>query len=211
VLAAAAKVREAYLALQRTRLVAPVDGYVAKRGVQLGQRVAAGSPLMTVVDLHQLWVDANFKESQLADLRMGQKAELTADVYGDKTVYHGKVVGLGAGTGAAFSLLPAQNATGNWIKVVQRVPVRISLSPEDLAASAARGPVDGGEGDIRDRAARPWPTPRAEPVAQTAVYDAALPRPRSASPASSPAQRACADPARPGGRPLRPRRNKAAQ
>jgi hypothetical protein len=133
VLAAAAKVREAYLALQRTRLIAPVDGYVAKRGVQLGQRVAAGSPLMTVVGLHQLWVDANFKESQLADLRIGQKAELTADVYGDKTVYHGKVVGLGAGTGAAFSLLPAQNATGNWIKVVQRVPVRISLSPEDLA------------------------------------------------------------------------------
>jgi hypothetical protein len=151
VLAAAAKVREAYLALQRTRLIAPVDGYVAKRGVQLGQRVAAGSPLMTVVDLHKLWVDANFKESQLADLRMGQKVELTADVYGDKTVYHGKVVGLGAGTGAAFSLLPAQNATGNWIKVVQRVPVRISLSPEDLAASAARGPVDGGEGRIRDR------------------------------------------------------------
>lgn len=156
VMAAAAKVREAYLALQRTRLISPVDGYVAKRGVQLGQRVAAGSPMMTVVDLHNLWVDANFKESQLADLRMGQKVELTADVYGDKTTYEGKVIGLGAGTGSAFSLLPAQNATGNWIKVVQRVPVRISLESEalkqhplrvglsmDVSVDTRTGPADG--------------------------------------------------------------------
>ncbi|MDH1292362.1 efflux RND transporter periplasmic adaptor subunit [Comamonas terrigena] len=178
VLAAAAKVREAALALQRTRLVAPVEGYVAKRGVQLGQRVAAGAPLMTVVGLHQLWVDANFKESQLAELRIGQKTELTADVYGDKTVYHGTVVGLGAGTGAAFSLLPAQNASGNWIKVVQRVPVRISLSPEDLASHPLRvGLSMEAKVDVRDRDGTALAsTPRAEPVAQTAVYDAALPQ-----------------------------------
>ncbi|MEG3002008.1 MAG: efflux RND transporter periplasmic adaptor subunit [Comamonas sp.] len=178
VLAAAAKVREAALALQRTRLVAPVEGYVAKRGVQLGQRVAAGSPLMTVVGLHQLWVDANFKESQLAELRIGQKTELTADVYGDKTVYHGTVVGLGAGTGAAFSLLPAQNASGNWIKVVQRVPVRISLNPDDLAAHPLRvGLSMEAKVDVRDQDGTALASaPRTEPVAQTAVYDAALPQ-----------------------------------
>ena len=133
---------------------------------------------MTVVGLHQLWVDANFKESQLAELRIGQKTELTADVYGDKTVYHGTVVGLGAGTGAAFSLLPAQNASGNWIKVVQRVPVRISLSPEDLASHPLRvGLSMEAKVDVRDRDGTALAsTPRAEPVAQTAVYDAALPQ-----------------------------------
>ena len=176
VMAAAAKVREAYLALQRTRLIAPVDGFVAKRGVQLGQRVAAGSPLLTVVDLHKLWVDANFKESQLADLRMGQKVELTADVYGDKTVYEGHVVGLGAGTGAAFALLPAQNATGNWIKVVQRVPVRISLEPEALKQHPLRvGLSMDVKIDIRDQDGLALANaPRTEPVAQTAVYDGTL-------------------------------------
>ena len=176
VMAAAAKVREAYLALQRTRLIAPVDGFVAKRGVQLGQRVAAGSPLLTVVDLHKLWVDANFKESQLADLRMGQKVELTADVYGDKTTYEGKVVGLGAGTGAAFALLPAQNATGNWIKVVQRVPVRISLESEALKQHPLRvGLSMDVKVDIRDKDGQALAsTPRSEPVAQTTVYDGSL-------------------------------------
>lgn len=176
VMAAAAKVREAYLALQRTRLIAPVDGFVAKRGVQLGQRVAAGSPLLTVVDLHKLWVDANFKESQLADLRMGQKVELTADVYGDKTVYEGHVVGLGAGTGAAFALLPAQNATGNWIKVVQRVPVRISLESEALKQHPLRvGLSMDVKIDIRDQNGLALANaPRTEPVAQTAVYDGTL-------------------------------------
>jgi len=129
---AAAKVREAYLNVQRVELPAPVEGYVARRSVQVGQRVQAGSPLMAVVQLNDAWVDANFKEGQLRNLRIGQPAELTADVYGDKVVFHGKVVGLGAGTGSAFSLLPAQNATGNWIKVVQRVPVRIALDPEEL-------------------------------------------------------------------------------
>ena len=130
---AAATVKEAYLGLARTSLPAPVDGFVAKRNVQLGQRVAPGAPLMAVVPLQQVWVDANFKEAQLSGIRVGQPARLTADLYGGHVEYHGKVVGLGAGTGGAFSLLPAQNATGNWIKIVQRVPVRIALDPKELA------------------------------------------------------------------------------
>lgn len=135
---AAARVRETALAVQRTDLVAPVDGYVARRNVQLGQRVAAGSPLMSVIPLEQVWVEANFKESQLRHLRLAQPVELTADVYGSKVVYHGTIEGMGAGTGAAFALLPAQNATGNWIKVVQRVPVRIQLDPKELAEHPLR-------------------------------------------------------------------------
>jgi membrane fusion protein (multidrug efflux system) len=138
VLRSAAKLREAYLALQRVDVKAPIDGHVAKRSVQVGQRVQLGTPLMTMVALNQLWVDANFKESQLKELRIGQPAELQADVYGKNIVFHGKVLGLGAGTGAAFSLLPSQNATGNWIKVVQRVPVRIALDPQELAAHPLR-------------------------------------------------------------------------
>ena len=136
--AAAAKVREAWLATQRAALTAPVDGYVAKRTVQLGQRVAAGTPMMSIVPLNQLWVDANFKEVQLRNIRLGQPVKLTADVYGKKVEYTGTVAGLGAGTGAAFALLPAQNATGNWIKVVQRVPVRIALDPKELAKHPLR-------------------------------------------------------------------------
>lgn len=132
VLAAAAKVRDAYLANARNTLPAPVTGYVAKRSVQVGQRVSPGTPLMSVVPLNGVWVDANFKEVQLNHMRIGQPVELTADVYGTSVVYHGKVVGFSAGTGAAFSLLPAQNATGNWIKVVQRLPVRIELDPSEL-------------------------------------------------------------------------------
>jgi membrane fusion protein (multidrug efflux system) len=132
VLRAAARVREAYLALRRSELLSPVDGYVAKRSVQLGQRVQAGAPLMSVIALNQVWVEANFKESQLQNLRLGQPVTLQADVYGKKVEYHGSVEGLGAGTGSAFALLPAQNATGNWIKVVQRVPVRIALDAKEL-------------------------------------------------------------------------------
>jgi membrane fusion protein (multidrug efflux system) len=132
VLRAAARVREAYLALHRVELLAPVDGYVAKRSVQLGQRIAAGTPLMSVIALNKVWVEANFKESQLQNLRLGQPVTLQADVYGKKVEYNGSIEGLGAGTGAAFALLPAQNATGNWIKVVQRVPVRIALDPKQL-------------------------------------------------------------------------------
>ncbi|MDR3098569.1 MAG: EmrA/EmrK family multidrug efflux transporter periplasmic adaptor subunit [Paraburkholderia sp.] len=132
VMAAAAKVRDAYLTNARNTLPAPVTGYVAKRSVQVGQRVSPGTPLMSVVPLNAVWVDANFKEVQLKHMRIGQPVEMTADVYGSSVVYHGKVVGFSAGTGSAFSLLPAQNATGNWIKVVQRLPVRISLDPEEL-------------------------------------------------------------------------------
>lgn len=135
---AAAKVREAWLAVQRADVPAPVTGTVARRSVQVGQRVSAGVPLMSVVTLDNAWVDANFKEGQLERLRIGQPATLEADVYGKHVVFHGKVEGLGAGTGAAFSLLPAQNATGNWIKVVQRVPVRITLDPKEIAKNPLR-------------------------------------------------------------------------
>ncbi|WP_321919517.1 HlyD family secretion protein [Burkholderia cepacia] len=138
VMAAAAKVRDAYLANARNVLPAPVTGYVAKRSVQVGQRVSPGTPLMSVVPLNAVWVDANFKEVQLKHMRIGQPVELTADIYGSSAVYHGKVVGFSAGTGSAFSLLPAQNATGNWIKVVQRLPVRIELDPKDLAKHPLR-------------------------------------------------------------------------
>jgi membrane fusion protein, multidrug efflux system len=131
---AAAHVREAYLAYARTELPAPVSGFVAKRAVQLGQRVGPGAPLMAIVPLDQVWVDANFKEPQLAAMRVGQPVKLAADIYGSKVEYHGKVAGFGAGTGSAFALLPAQNATGNWIKIVQRVPVRIAFDPQELAA-----------------------------------------------------------------------------
>jgi len=138
VLQAASKVREAHLALARAELVAPVDGYVARRSVQIGQRVQAGTPLLSVIALKDVWVDANFKEGQLRNLRIGQPVELVADVYGKKVEYHGRVEGLGAGTGAAFALLPAQNATGNWIKVVQRVPVRVSLDAKEVAEHPLR-------------------------------------------------------------------------
>jgi membrane fusion protein (multidrug efflux system) len=122
---AAARLRAALLADSRTTLVAPVDGYVAERTVQLGQRVQPGAPLMAVVPLHGVWVDANFKETQLTDMRIGQPVRITSDVYGSAVTYKGRVQSLGVGTGSAFSLLPAQNATGNWIKIVQRIPVRV--------------------------------------------------------------------------------------
>ncbi len=173
---AGAKVREAWLALERAQLKAPVDGTVAKRGVQLGQRVAAGAPLMTLVALSDLWVDANLKEGQLARVHIGQPAELTADVYGKKVVYHGSVSGLGAGTGAAFALLPAQNATGNWIKVVQRVPVRIALDPQEVARHPLRVGLSMDVSiDIRDQSGRDLTnTPRTEPLTSTAVFDEPL-------------------------------------
>jgi membrane fusion protein (multidrug efflux system) len=170
---AATRLREAFIALQRTELPAPLGGVVARRSVQIGQRVAAGTPLMAVVAMDQLWVDANFKEAQLRQLHVGQRATLTADVYGGKVEFHGRVSGLGAGTGAAFALLPAQNATGNWIKIVQRVPVRISLEPQELAAHPLRVglsmevSVDVGDGSGPAVAE----APRAQAVAQTAVFD----------------------------------------
>ena len=153
--------------------MAPLDGHVAKRGVQVGQRVQAGAPLITLVALNDLWVDANFKESQLQNLRIGQPAELVADVYGTKVVYHGTVTGLGAGTGAAFALLPAQNATGNWIKVVQRVPVRIALDPKEVAQHALRvGLSMDVKVDTADQSGKTLSdTLRTTPVAATAVFD----------------------------------------
>jgi membrane fusion protein, multidrug efflux system len=138
VLAAAAAVRDAWLALRRTRVTAPLSGVVARRSVQVGQQIAPGTPLMGVVPLDALWVDANFKEVQLRDMRVGQPVTLHADVYGGNAVYHGKLVGLSAGTGSAFALLPAQNASGNWIKIVQRLPVRVQLDPGELRAHPLR-------------------------------------------------------------------------
>ena len=130
---ASAAVREAWLALQRIEIPAPVSGQVARRTVQVGQRIAAGSTLMAIVPLGQVWVDANFKEVQLRDMRIGQPVKLHADLYGSKVEFDGRIAGLGAGTGAAFAVLPPQNASGNWIKVVQRVPVRIELDAAQLA------------------------------------------------------------------------------
>ncbi|CAN7207156.1 MULTISPECIES: HlyD family secretion protein [unclassified Variovorax] len=172
VLAAAAKVREAYLATQRVAMPAPVEGYVAKRTVQLGQRVAAGTPMMSIVPLNQVWVDANFKEVQLRSIRLDQPVKLTADVYGKKVEYTGRVAGLGVGTGAAFALLPAQNATGNWIKVVQRVPVRIALDPEQLKANPLRvGLSMDAEIDVTQKGGKMLAdAPRASALSQTQVY-----------------------------------------
>ncbi|MDQ0007938.1 membrane fusion protein (multidrug efflux system) [Luteibacter jiangsuensis] len=170
---ARANFRQAWVAAQRNAIVAPVDGYVAQRSVQVGNSVQPGQQLMTVVPLHDLWVDANFKESQLRHVRIGQPAKIEADIYGGGVEYHGKVVGLGAGTGSAFSLLPAQNATGNWIKVVQRVPVRIALDPRDLdkhplrigLSTAVTVDITDDKGDVLAK------QPSTTPVAQTRVYD----------------------------------------
>jgi membrane fusion protein, multidrug efflux system len=173
VLAAAGKYRETWLASQRLGIVAPVSGTVARRSAQVGQRVTAGAPLMAIVPLDQLWVDANFKESQLESLRIGQPATLSADVYGTRTEFKGTVAGLGAGTGAAFSLLPAQNATGNWIKVVQRVPVRILLDAKELAAHPLRvGLSMEVTVDAHDQSGKAvTENARTAPVASTPVFD----------------------------------------
>jgi len=138
VLQAKAAYRDAWIAVHRNAVVAPVTGYVAERSVQLGQHVQAGQALMTVIPLNALWVDANFKEVQLRHLRIGQPAQVRSDLYGGSFIFHGHVKGMAAGTGAAFALLPAQNASGNWIKVVQRVPVRIQIDDKDLQKSPLR-------------------------------------------------------------------------
>ncbi|MDY0331566.1 MAG: efflux RND transporter periplasmic adaptor subunit [Thiomonas sp.] len=171
---AAAKVREAYLAYERTLIPAPVTGVVARRTVQLGQRVAPGVPLMWVVPLNDVWVDANLKETQLRDVRIGQKATVTADTYGSRVIYDGRVVGLSAGTGAAFSLLPAQNATGNWIKVVQRLPVRVALDPRQLASHPLRvGMSTEVTIDISDhKGPLVVDEPPTQPAARTDIYAA---------------------------------------
>ena len=132
VVQAIAQVKEAYLAFIRTTINAPISGYIAKRSVQVGQVVGAGSMLMAIVPLDEIWVDANFKEKQLSVIKPGQAVQLESDLYGSSMIYHGKVIGLSGGSGSVFSLLPAQNATGNWIKIVQRLPVRIALDKEEL-------------------------------------------------------------------------------
>src|SRR5471030_278950 len=149
--AAKADYVQAWLAARRNSILAPVSGYVAKRSVQVGAHVTPGTPMLSIVPLDQLWVDANFKESELRNIRVGQSATIEADMYGSKVEFHGKVLGLSAGTGSAFSLLPAQNASGNWIKVVQRVPVRIALDPKELREHPLRiGLSTTVNVDIRD-------------------------------------------------------------
>jgi membrane fusion protein (multidrug efflux system) len=151
VLAAEAQLRNAGIAKSHMRIVAPVDGVVAQRTVQVGQQIAPGAPLMAVVPLRNVWIDANFKEGQLARMRVGQPVEITTDIYGGDVVYHGRIEGLGAGSGSAFALLPAQNASGNWIKIVQRVPVRIALDPRELAGHPLRiGLSVKARADMRD-------------------------------------------------------------
>lgn len=135
---AEARLREAWLALNRCEIRAPADGQVAKRSVQIGQQVAPGAALMAIVPMTHLWVEANFKEDQLKGMRIGQPAELVSDLYGSDRIFHGTVVGLSPGTGSVFSLLPPQNASGNWIKIVQRLPVRIALDPRELAEHPLR-------------------------------------------------------------------------
>lgn len=132
VLAAIADYRRAAIRRSHMHIVAPVAGVVAQRRVQIGQQIAAGSPLMAVVPLRDVWIDANFRETQLKDLRIGQPVTITADIYGGDAVFHGRIAGLSAGSGNAFALLPPQNASGNWIKIVQRLPVRIKLDPREL-------------------------------------------------------------------------------
>lgn len=170
--AAAAQLRSAWLNLQRVSIVAPVTGYVAQRTVQLGQRVQPGMPLMTVIPLEQAWVEANFKETQLAKMRLGQPVTLTSDVYGDDIEYTGKLVSLGLGTGSAFSLLPPQNASGNWIKIVQRVPVRIELDPKQLARHPLRlGMSMSVDVSVRDQDGRVLPLAvPGKPVLSTRAY-----------------------------------------
>jgi membrane fusion protein (multidrug efflux system) len=138
VVAAASNLRTAFVNLKRTNVAAPVTGTITKRSVQVGQRIAPAMAMMAIVPLDNLWVNANFKESQLQHLRIGQPVELIADVYGNDTVFHGRIIGLDAGTGSAFALLPAQNATGNWIKVTQRIPVRIALDPREINRNPLR-------------------------------------------------------------------------
>jgi membrane fusion protein (multidrug efflux system) len=152
VLAAEARLRNAALTLRHMRIAAPVSGQVAQRTVQLGEQIAAGTPLMAVVPLNDLWVDANFKEVQLSHMRIGQPVKVTADLYGSGVVFHGRVVGLSAGSGGAFALLPPQNASGNWIKIVQRVPVRVALDPNELKDHPLRiGLSVNATVDVRDQ------------------------------------------------------------
>ncbi len=172
VMQAKAAFREAWINAERNAIVAPTSGFVAQRSVQVGNRVQPGQPLLTIIPLHNLWIDANFKESQLANVRIGQPAKIESDLYGGKVEYDGKVVGLGAGTGSAFALLPPQNASGNWIKVVQRVPVRISIDEKQLDQHPLRiGLSTAVKVDTHKRDGRMLAEGGASaPVAQTDVF-----------------------------------------
>jgi membrane fusion protein (multidrug efflux system) len=172
VLQARANFRAAWVAAQRNIIVAPVSGYVAQRSVQLGSSIAVGQQLMTIIPLHDLWIDANFKENQLRHIRIGQPVKISTDIYGGSAEYHGKVIGLGAGTGSVFSLLPAQNATGNWIKVVQRVPVRVALDNDELDKHPLRiGLSADVTVDITNDKGPLLASSPQQPPAQTSVYD----------------------------------------
>lgn len=173
---AVAALRQRYLDNARTAILAPVSGYVAKRAVQLGMRVTSGTTLLSIVPLNQVWVDANFKESQMQAMRLGQKVTLSADLYGDDVAYHGRIQSLGIGTGSAFSLLPAQNASGNWIKIVQRLPVRIVLDPHDMQKHPLRiGLSMDVRVDIRDGGGRLLPQKTVDrPRFTTDVYATAM-------------------------------------
>jgi membrane fusion protein (multidrug efflux system) len=173
---AATQVEHAWLNVQRTSVHAPVSGYLARRSVQLGERIAPGTPLMAIVPLERLRVDANFKEVQLRHMRIGQSVRVIVDLYGSDVEYHGRVEGLGMGTGAAFALLPAQNATGNWIKVVQRVPVRVTLDPRELTEHPLRiGLSTRVRIDVQDSSGSQLAAaPRREPVLATSAYDTDL-------------------------------------
>ncbi len=178
VLVALAAYRDAWVNASRDAIVAPVSGYVAQRAVQLGAHVQPGEALLSVIPLQDLWVEANFKEGQLRHLRLGQATEVRSDLYGGSVLFHGKLTGVAAGTGAAFSLLPAQNASGNWIKVVQRVPVRVSLSSEDLARHPLRiGLSTTVTVDTHDRSGAVLAAvPSTDAGARTDVYAADLER-----------------------------------
>jgi membrane fusion protein (multidrug efflux system) len=172
VMQARANFRAAWIAAQRNTIVAPVSGYVAQRSVQLGASISPGQQLMAIVPLHDLWIDANFKENQLRHIRIGQPVKITTDLYGGGVTYHGKVIGLGAGTGSVFSLLPAQNATGNWIKVVQRVPVRIALENHELDQHPLRVGLSADVTvDISNDQGPALAAASSQPPAQTSVYD----------------------------------------
>jgi membrane fusion protein (multidrug efflux system) len=182
VMAAEAAVRNAALAVHRTELVSPVTGVIAKRSVQVGERVAAGTPLLAVVPLDDVWVDANFKEGQLERMRAGQPVTVRTDLYGRQVTYHGHLVGIAAGSGNAFALLPSQNASGNWIKIVQRIPVRILLNPEELRdhplrvglSTTVRVDLHDASGPLMSTAVRNVPIPRQASAGDDPTVDARI-------------------------------------
>ncbi|WP_431208013.1 efflux RND transporter periplasmic adaptor subunit [Burkholderia cepacia] len=172
VVQAAAQFKLAYRNLKRTTIVAPVDGTIGQRSVQVGQQVGPGVPLMSIVQLNQLWIEANFKEGQIRHMRIGQPVEVVSDLYGSRVTYRGRVQGFSAGTGSAFSMLPSQNAAGNWIKVVQRVPVVIALEPRDLAAHPLRvGLSMRATVDTHDRNGHALDSEPPTPAVSTRVHD----------------------------------------